>query len=120
MESLCEGGNEPPVPYKPKTAAEKPRLFLGKFDKDQKGPKQQSRRMTFPASQKFFHMPHAHLNAIDLGRNRTRNLEDRRPALYRLRYPARRSVLKEKPNDKPNDLLRSCSGNFEDDRHGAR
>ncbi|KAJ4450198.1 hypothetical protein ANN_01605 [Periplaneta americana] len=30
-----------------------------------------------------------HLNAIDLDRDRTLNLEHRRPALYRLRYPGR-------------------------------
>ncbi|KAJ4427598.1 hypothetical protein ANN_25246 [Periplaneta americana] len=31
-----------------------------------------------------------------------------------------RFVLKQKLNDKPNDLLPSCSGNFEDDKHGER
>ncbi|KAJ4443203.1 hypothetical protein ANN_04870 [Periplaneta americana] len=33
-----------------------------------------------------------HLNAIHLSRDRTRNLEHRRPALYRLRYPGRLKV----------------------------
>ncbi|KAJ4441370.1 hypothetical protein ANN_11225 [Periplaneta americana] len=34
-----------------------------------------------------------HLNAIDLGRDRNRNLEHRRPALYRLRYRGRYEYL---------------------------
>ncbi|KAJ4427374.1 hypothetical protein ANN_24995 [Periplaneta americana] len=40
------------VPGGRDTAAEKSRLLLGKSDKNQKGPKQQSKGMTFPASQK--------------------------------------------------------------------